>query len=852
MDFLNIINQPGRYLGGEAGSVRKENPSLTLALAFPEIYELAMSHQGLKVLYDLAARRPDVAGERVFAPYTDLMDIMYQRGLGPWSLESGRPLRQFDVIGFSLPYEMLYTNMLHMLRLASIPLRRQDRGPDHPLIMAGGPCMANPEPIADFLDLAYIGEAENHFDELMDLFLEAKREKWPRSFLYQQAGRLSYLYVPALYEPRYDQDGRFLGMRGTALWEDKTAPSAGGASGEETASLPLPRRSIVPDLNMAPLPAVHIVPAISPVHDRLGLEIARGCTRGCRFCQAGYIYRPLRERDPLPLYQAALEGLRAGGMDELALLSLSSGDYSCIGSLSRGLMDALSPAKISLSLPSLRVDSLSAQLMEQIKRVRKTGFTLAPEAGSERLRALINKNLCQEDIIATAARAFALGWEHIKLYFMIGLPEETDEDIKAIAGLCAQIAARAPSPSRGGKALVNASIGLFVPKAQTPFQWERQMDPEEARRRMRLAKAGVTHKRVKVKWNDPDVSIIEGVLSRGDRRLSLALEEAVALGCRFDGWSEHFRLQAWLEALDRAGLKWEEYLCSRPLSGPLPWDHISMGVSREYLLRERRLAYNYEQSQDCRQGGCSFCGVCDGREIKTRLVPENSRLPSFPFSAPGQKQSPEGAPVSYRLLFSKTGPARFTGHLELISQITRALRRSGLDLAHSAGFHPHPLIKTASALPLGVESMGEEMEIVLKKACHPSQLPDLVNQNLPQGLAVISARLTRPGEILREAEQVEYWISGAGDLDPLRLEHFQAADCVTCLRQSPKGDKIIDLKTSLLNLQLEAGGLRMIIKSEGTRPRAAEVLETVFGLNREQAAGARVIKQRSGGGPEKI
>jgi radical SAM-linked protein len=538
-------------------------------------------------------------------------------------------------------------------------------------------------------------------------------------------------------------------------------------------------------------------------------------------------------------------------MDELALLSLSSGDYSCIDSLARGLMDTLSPAKIGLSLPSLRVDSLSPQLMEQIKRVRKTGFTLAPEAGSERLRRLINKNLCQEDIIATSARAFALGWEHIKLYFMIGLPEETDEDIMAIADLCARIAACAPSSSRGGKALVNASIGLFVPKAQTPFQWEKQLHPEEARRRMRLAKAGVSHKRVKVKWNDPDVSIIEGVLSRGDRRLSRALEEAVALGCRFDGWSEHFRLPTWLEALERAGLKWEDYLSPRPLSAPVPWEHISMGVSREYLLRERRLAYNYEQSKDCRQGDCAFCGVCDGREITPRLVTENGRLASFPVSASRQKQTAEDARLVYRLLFSKTGPARFTGHLELISQITRSLRRSGLELAHSAGFHPHPLIKTAAALPLGVESMGEELEIILRKGYPPSRLPSLINPNLPRGLMIISARTARPGEVLREAEQAEYLISGAGELDPFCLERFQAADSVICLRQSPKGDKVIDLKTAVLGMELRSDGLRMTIKTAGARPRAAEVLETVFGLSREQAFGVRVIKQWPGSAPIK-
>jgi radical SAM family uncharacterized protein/radical SAM-linked protein len=832
MDFLNRVSQPGRYIGGEAGSVRKKNPALTMALAFPEIYELAMSHQGLKVLYDLLARRPDVAGERVFAPYSDLMDIMDSQGLAPWSLESGRPLDKFDVIGFSLPYELLYTNMLHMLRLAAIPLRRRQRSPDHPLILAGGPCMANPEPIADFLDLAYVGEAENHLDEFLDLLITAKQEKWPRSRLYRQAGLLPYIYAPALSRPYYAQDGRFLGLSSAAAPDDIIASPA------------TVKRSIVPDLNAVPLPQTHIVPALSPVHDRLGLEIARGCSRGCRFCQAGYIYRPVRERAPLPLYQAALDGIAASGMEELALLSLSSGDYSCIDGLAQSLMDALAADKVSLSLPSLRVDSLSPKLMEQIKRVRKTGFTLAPEAGSERLRRLINKNLSQEQILAAAAQAFTLGWQHIKLYFMIGLPGENEEDISAIAHLCALVAGNASSSPKG-KPLVNASIGLFVPKAHTPFQWEGQLDLDEAKRRMRLAKTAASHKRVRIKWNDPEMSVIEGVFSRGDRRLSRVLEAALELGCRFDGWSEHFRLESWLTAMKTAELKIEDYLCPRPLDAPLPWEHIHMGVNREYLLSERRLAYSYEQRPDCRQGICAGCGACDGAEIKVRPVTPGEWAAFTPSPRPTGRETDQSAGLAYRLLFSKTGPARFMGHLEFINQITTALRRSGLSLAHSQGFHPHPLIRAASALPLGVESLGEELEIILKQAFPLEEMPALINRSLPQGLKVTTARRARPGEGLREPEQFEYLVSGAGELNPACLERFQAAETVIYQRQSPKGTRAIDLKAAIACLELENDSLRLVINTNGPRPKAAEVLEAVFGLDAEPALTARVVKQKS-------
>ncbi len=816
---FTLITQPARYVGGETGAIIKHGASLRWALAFPEIYELAMSHLGIKVIYDMMAHRSDVACERVFAPWVDLMDRLYASGDSLCSLEGGSPLSQFDVIGFSLPYELLYTNMLHMLKLSDIPLRREERTTSHPVIIGGGPCMVNPEPVADFLDLALVGEAELVLNPLLDLLIKAKREKWTRPELYSQAAELPGIYAPALFEPVYE-DGRFMGM----TQKGKV------------------KRAIVPNLKQVPMPTTHIVPSISPVHDRLGLEITRGCTRGCRFCQAGYIYRPARERDPGQIFDAALAGIAKSGMEEIALLSLSTGDYTCIEELSEKLMDSLASAKVSLSLPSLRVDSLSPLLAEQIKRVRKTGFTLAPEAGSSRMRAIINKNITEEQIIDTAAKVYALGWEHIKLYFMVGLPGESDEDLQAMGRLCAQVAesARQAGKGRGNKALVHASMGLFVPKPHTPFQWEGQLGLEEARERMRRAKAGSTHKRVKVKWNDALTSQMEGVLSRGDRRLSRVLEIAVEQGARFDGWSEHFNLELWLRAMEQAGLSLHEYLRARRVEEALPWDHIDVGVSKDFLLRERQQAFSHISTADCRHGACQGCGVCDWQGIKPIMAQSNwSPLRARP-------ALDEGGRVNYRFVLQKTGPARFLGHLEMISQLVRCFRRAGVEVAYSQGFHPHPLLKTASALPLGVESEGEDLEVALTRRYQVDQLIEMLNQAMPQGLHIAGARLSRPGEPLQDPPTAIYFISQTGELDAEAVERFRLAASWPWLRQGPKGEKGLELKGSVLDLQLMANGVKVIISLSGARPRPAEILQAVFGLDADRAATARVVKQYPG------
>jgi len=585
------VARPARYTGHEWNAAVRpwEAASVRLALAFPDVYEIGMSNLGLQILYDLVNRRDDALADRAFAPWPDMEAELRARGLPLSGLESGRPLAQFDIIGFSLQYELNYTNLLNMLDLAGLPLHSRQRTDEHPLIIAGGTGALNPEVLADFVDLFVLGDGEETLPDLLDLYRQAR---WDRSrpgregklaFL-RAAAQLEGTYVPEFYRVSYTADGRVEGV-------EPTLPEAPAR----------PRRRFVRVL--PPPPVRPLVPYLDVVHDRAAIEVQRGCTRGCRFCQAGIIYRPVRERPLGEVLEAVEELLANTGYEELSLVSLSTSDYGEIQPLLTEL--ARRYPDLNVSLPSLRIDSFSVGLAQAIQR-RKSSFTFAPEAGSQRLRDVINKGVTEENLLAATAAAFSQGWNSIKLYFMIGLPTETMEDVEGIADLAEKVRAQGRQ-LRGPRAHVGASVATFIPKPHTPFQWvgqetEDTLGPKQARLRQRLRK-------VDLSWNDPETSRLEAILARGDRRLGSALHRAWQLGARFDAWREQLRLDAWTRAMVETGLDPAFYAHrQRDLDEVLPWDHIDVGVSRRFLQREWERARRGELSPDCRSGQCLGCG----------------------------------------------------------------------------------------------------------------------------------------------------------------------------------------------------------------------------------------------------
>jgi radical SAM family uncharacterized protein len=592
--ILPRVAKPGRYTGQEWNSVRKDwaDTRVKVALAYPDVYEVGMSNLGLAILYDLLNTQPDVLAERVYAPWLDMHDALRQAGIMLFSLESRHPVREFDILGFSLQYELNYSNVLHMLSLAGIPLLAQERDASWPLVIGGGTCTYNAEPLADFFDLFVIGEAEEALLELVQLHKGCRRSasRWKEEFL-SRAASIGGVYVPSMYRVQYRTDGTVASME----------PTQAGVPGSVT-------KRIVRVL--PPPPLRPIVPFINVIHDRAMIEIMRGCARGCRFCQAGMIYRPVRER-PMEEILAAVEQLLANtGHEEIALVSLSSTDHSAIESLVRTLSERYASQRLSISLPSLRTDAFSVELAQIIQRTRKTGLTCAPEAGSERLRQVINKGITEEDLLRTAEAAYASGWLRIKLYFMIGLPTETMDDVLAIAALVKAVH-KIGRRLQGNRARVSVSVATFIPKPHTPFQWLPIADPAEVAAKQQALRQELHSRGVELSWSDEATSQLEAVLSRGDRRLGQVIQRACQLGARFDAWAEAFQPQLWQQAFTETGLDPSFYSArERPHTEVLPWDHIRTGVSREFLWEEYQRSLRAEISTNCR-AGCLACGVRD-------------------------------------------------------------------------------------------------------------------------------------------------------------------------------------------------------------------------------------------------
>ncbi len=593
--ILPRVQKPARYTGGEYNAVVKDRKAVDtrVALCFPDTYEIGMSNLGMRILYGVMNQMDGVWCERVFAPWGDMEEEMRRAGVVLYGLESGDAIDEFDIIGFSLGYEMAYTNVLNMLDLAGVPLRSQERGELSPLVIAGGTCAFNPEPLAPFIDIFSLGEGEDVTVELIELYRRAREECWSKEELLAAAAQIPGLYVPSLYDVTYRGDGTV----------DAITPRDGAPA--------VVTKRIVQDFNKSYFPVKTIVPSTEIVHDRVMLELFRGCIRGCRFCQAGYAYRPVRARDPELLIQQGIEACRDSGYQEMTLSSLSTSDYRRLEPLCDGLLDWCEPNKVSLSLPSLRADNFSAGLMERLQHVRKSGLTFAPEAGTQRLRDAINKNVTEQEVLRSCRTAFSGGWSTVKLYFMLGLPTETDEDVLGIADLAEKVyqawRETTPNPRRG--VTITVSTAWFVPKPHTAFQWEPQITMEEYQRRVKLLREHMRGRSIKYNWHDSQTSFLEAVFARGDRRVADVIEATWRKGAKFDSWSEYFDFDRWLEAFKACGIDPHFYANrARSREEVLPWSMTSTGVSAQFLWRERERAYEAKITPDCRKQ-CTGCGA---------------------------------------------------------------------------------------------------------------------------------------------------------------------------------------------------------------------------------------------------
>lgn len=602
--ILKQVEKPGRYIGGEVNSIKKtqEEASERMAFAFPDLYEIGMSYLGMQILYNAVNAQDGMCCERVFSPAPDMESLMKENDVPLYTLETKTPVKDMDMLGFTLQYEMSFATILNMLSLAQIPLLAKDRGEEYPIVAAGGPCSFNPEPLADFMDMFLIGDGEILLPEVLKLHAECKEKGLSKVEFLEKACQLEGVYVPSFYEPTYNEDGTIKSL----CKLNENAPDT-------------VKRRIQPSVEELPFPVKPVIPMVEAVHDRSVIETFRGCTRGCRFCQAGMIYRPIRERKTDTILNLAKSQLETTGNDELSLLSLSTSDFSNFKGLTLELMEYCKAANVSLSLPSLRIDKFAFEVLNKIQEYKKSGLTYAPEAGTQRLRDVINKGVTEDDIYTSVEQAISLGWKSIKLYFMIGLPTETYEDLDGIANIAQNIIEinKKYNGPKGGRFNLTVSVSNFVPKADTPFQWERQNTPEEFKEKHNYLTQKLKIKGVKFNYHDSFTSVSEAIFARGDRRTGKALLKAHEMGCRLDGWTEHFHPDRWQQAFAETGITADYYAYrERKEDEILPWDHIDCGVTKKFFLSERKKAYGETTTHDCRHG-CVGCGI--NRRVKCEL-----------------------------------------------------------------------------------------------------------------------------------------------------------------------------------------------------------------------------------------
>jgi radical SAM family uncharacterized protein len=766
--ILPLVSRPNRYLGNYEGAYRKSHDRVRVrvALAFPDCFDLGMSHLGIKILYRIINEREDALAELVFAPWPDMEEKMREHGLPLFALESRTPLSDFDVIGFSLQYELHYTTVLNMLDLAGVPVHSKDRGEDDPIVIAGGPCAFSPEPMAPFIDAFLVGDGEDATGAILDLVAD-RREGRSRDALLEELAGIEGVYVPSLYETEPNSTGHLIPR------PRRGAPEAVRAARIRT----LGREKSRP---------AHIVPLNDIAHDRLSVEVMRGCPRSCRFCLPGFVYRPVRRKSEEDVLVELKSGMESGGWEEVSLLSLSTSDYKGITPLVREVSKMFLGRGVNVSLPSIRPGTLPPQLARTLTYVRRSGLTFAPEAGTERLRGVIDKGITETEMVESVKVAGAAGWNSVKLYFMVGLPTETVEDVLAIAGLVSSL--KRAARSSGSKMGLKVSVAGFVPKVHTPFQWESQLGMEEMASRISALNRAMKSKGIRLRWRDVETTYLEGLLSRGDRRLSAAVYSAWRGGCRFDGWTDQLDFDAWKRAIEEASIDPASYLGSRDPGEAQPWSHIIVGRSREALLKDRDRAYSEQpdRSGAARTGGRLpfFDARLAGAAAGEAPVPSPSARPGrsdavgeTPVGGEGDGGTESGSGLKlygrgrkrprqerrragrcFRLQYEKGEPVRFISHLDLIRVFDRALRRAGLPVAFSEGFSKHPRLAFGPPLALGMTSVAEYLDIEFA-VVQTASFADALNTRLPEGLRVLRAepqQEMKPASLMSSISRADY------------------------------------------------------------------------------------------------
>ncbi|MDH5466119.1 MAG: TIGR03960 family B12-binding radical SAM protein [Candidatus Aminicenantes bacterium] len=740
-EILKDIEKPGRYLGGEWNEVRKDpaRVKIKVALAFPDLYDIGMSYLGQKILYFLLNGRTDILAERVFTPWADFEQKLRAEKIPLYSLENKIPLDQFDILGFSLLYELNYSNILTTLDLGGIPLHSAGRNLDHPLVIAGGPAAFNPEPVADIFDLFLIGDGEEAFLEIIDRFLILKKEFREKAALLNDLSQIEGVYVPSLYPAYLPSNSHLLAVRS-----------------EKGAEAKIKKRVLFP-FHEAPFPEEIVVPNVKIIFDRVSVEVARGCPQKCRFCQASSIYLPPRVKSPSFVIENIMNSLQMTGYEGSSLAALSVSDYPYLDRTVEILMKELAKQKVSLSLPSLRPKGLSSDLARSIIKVRKTGFTLVPEAGTERLRRVINKKLEDEDIFEASRNAFSQGWRLLKLYFMVGLPTEREEDLEGIVDIVQGIS-RIGCQIMKSTPQINLSLSSFIPKPHTPFQWLEMEEEQSLQEKYRFLMSRLRkHRHLKIKKQPLKNSLLEAVFSRGDRRLNNVLLKAWKIGARFDSWSNSFSFQTWEQAFIQEKLDYHLYLSAINKDVRLPWEHIDTGINKSYLLRELDKAWREEYTHSCLEDKCGSCQGCSFPTLLEREFPEDVKVSPVLSTRLGKKTEKVHC---YRVFFSKHGTARFISHNDLNNVIQRGFRRAGIAVDYTQGFHPKMMISHPPALPLGMEGKSECFEFKSHFLFQEDEFISRLNACLPPGIKILNLerRGTFPSSLGEEIETLIYSI----------------------------------------------------------------------------------------------